>query len=81
MASALAHLHLVGVSGRAVLHHDVKPSNVLLSTADHAYIADFGLSKAVRKTGQSKSFSAARSTTLVSSMALKGTQGFLDPQV
>jgi serine/threonine protein kinase len=37
IASALAHAH-----ARAVLHSDVKPSNVLTDAADNAYLADFG---------------------------------------
>ena len=27
------------------MHRDVKPANVLLSTTDHVYLTDFGLSK------------------------------------
>lgn len=40
LADALAHAH-----GRAVLHRDVKPSNVVLDAAGHARLLDFGLSQ------------------------------------
>jgi len=41
VAAALEHAH-----GRQVLHCDVKPENILLSE-DHAYVADFGISRAI----------------------------------
>jgi len=41
VAAALSHAH-----ENRVLHCDVKPANVLLS-GDHAYVADFGISRAI----------------------------------
>jgi len=41
IVAALDYAH-----GKDVLHCDVKPENILL-TGDHAYVADFGLSRAV----------------------------------
>ncbi len=46
VASALAYAH-----ERGVIHRDIKPENILIS-AGHAMVADFGIARAMRETGQ-----------------------------
>jgi len=62
--SALASSHAVGV-----IHRDIKPSNILLDSAGHVRLADFGLSKLVHDT-----------TSGTSAGLLAGSPHFMAPE-
>jgi len=52
LAAALDHAHRPdpGTGRGAIVHRDLSPSNVLLSTAGEVKLADFGIAKAVERT-------------------------------
>jgi serine/threonine protein kinase/tetratricopeptide (TPR) repeat protein len=53
-ARAITHQVTQGLEAAwrlGVVHRDVKPSNILVDTAGHARVADFGLAKAVYESG------------------------------
>jgi hypothetical protein len=64
VAGALDALHAAGL-----VHRDVKPRNVLVAEGDHAYLADFGLTKS----GEAEGLTVAGS--------LLGTVAYLAPEV
>ncbi|MGW1777383.1 protein kinase domain-containing protein [Streptomyces sp. NPDC002104] len=66
ISSALDHVHAHGV-----IHHDVKPSNILLSQEGSPHLADFGLSRTVHD----RSHSAP--DTLIGTLAYMAPEQFL----
>jgi serine/threonine protein kinase len=65
-AEGLAHLHLFPEG--AIVHRDIKPTNILLNESGQAKLSDFGVSKLI-----APDFSHA-------STEIKGTTGYVDPE-
>ncbi|MFI8902725.1 protein kinase [Streptomyces virginiae] len=66
ISSALDHVHAHGV-----IHHDVKPSNILLGAEGSPHLADFGLSRTVHDDSHSAH------DTLVGTLAYMAPEQFL----
>lgn len=70
LASALDFAHTADAEGQVagIVHRDVSPSNVLLSTAGEVKLADFGIAKAMNRPGS------------IQSAALKGKIPYMAPE-
>ncbi|MED6136360.1 hypothetical protein PIB30_055478 [Stylosanthes scabra] len=72
VAFALDYLH--NDSGEAVVHCDIKPSNILLDDEVVAHLGDFGLARLIHGPASHSSSGQA------SSSAIKGTIGYIPPE-
>ncbi|MCA9024650.1 MAG: serine/threonine protein kinase [Planctomycetaceae bacterium] len=68
IAEALDSMHK-----RGYIHRDVKPANILFDSHDHAYLADFGLTKLLDKEAESSGLTAAN--------AVVGTPNYVAPEL
>ncbi|MCI0341198.1 MAG: tetratricopeptide repeat protein [Planctomycetales bacterium] len=57
--------------GRGILHRDVKPGNILVSSAGRVRLTDFGLAKAIR---------VQSSTSLTRTGAVMGSPSYMSPE-
>lgn len=69
IASALDYLH--NQCERCIVHCDLKPSNVLLGNDLRAFVGDFGIAKFLSKTENTKEYT---------SVAIRGTIGYIPPE-
>lgn len=75
MLEALEHAHAAGI-----LHRDVKPENVMTSTAGPAKLLDFGLARHLVAPAAASAFTQSAPIAVDTSSCLAGTIGYMAPE-
>ncbi len=63
-----------------ILHRDLKPGNILITSDGNAYVTDFGLAKQVRASGDREVDPVSEMHSLTQSGAILGTPSWMSPE-
>lgn len=63
-----------------ILHRDLKPGNILITSDGNAYVTDFGLAKQVRASGDREADPVSEMHSLTQSGAILGTPSWMSPE-